>query len=81
MHRWRTVFESLELRKSEHRRQKGGSAGDAEEMIVLQKERVPKVVGESTVQEQNTRKQTVLIIPMNGQKLRVNGIISVPIAI
>ena len=39
MHRWRTVFESLELRKSEHRRQKGGSAGDTEEMIVLQKER------------------------------------------
>ncbi len=31
--------------------------------------------------EQNTRKQTVLIIPMSGQKLRVNGIISVPIAI
>ena len=42
---------------------------------------IPKAVGESTVQEQNTRKQTVLIIPMSGQKLRANGIISVPIAI
>ena len=39
VHRWRTVFESLELRKSEHKRQKGGSAGDTEETIILQKER------------------------------------------
>lgn len=39
MHRWRTVFESLKLRKSEHRRQKGGSAGDTEETIILQKKR------------------------------------------
>ena len=39
VHRWRTVFASLELRKSEHKRQKGGSAGDTEDAIILQKER------------------------------------------
>ena len=36
VHRWRTVFASLELRKSEHKRQKGGSAGDTEDAIILQ---------------------------------------------
>lgn len=39
VHRWRTVFDSLEVRKSEHKRQKGGSAGDTVQTIVLQKER------------------------------------------
>lgn len=39
VHRWRTVFEQLELRQEEHRRQAGGSAGTRTEQIVLQKER------------------------------------------
>lgn len=38
-HRWRTVFEQMELRQEEHRRQAGGSAGVRTEAIVLQKER------------------------------------------
>lgn len=38
VHRWRTVFEQLELRGEEHRRQAGGSRGTAGEQIVLQKE-------------------------------------------
>lgn len=39
VHKWRTVFEQLELRQEEHRRQAGGSAGARTEQIVLQKER------------------------------------------
>lgn len=39
VHRWRTVFEQLELRQEEHRRQAGGSAGTRTEQIILQKER------------------------------------------
>ena len=39
VHRWRTVFEHLELRQEEHRRQAGGSVGTRTEQIVLQKER------------------------------------------
>lgn len=39
VHLWRTVFEQLELRETEHRRQAGGSAGDQEEYLVLEKER------------------------------------------
>lgn len=38
VHRWRTVFEQLEMRQEEHRRQAGGSAGTGAEQIVLQKE-------------------------------------------
>lgn len=39
VHRWRTVFEQLEMRQEEHRRQAGGSAGTGAEQIVLQKEK------------------------------------------
>lgn len=39
VHRWRTVFEQLEMRQEEHRRQAGGSRGSQAEQIVLQKER------------------------------------------
>lgn len=39
VHRWRTVFEQLDIRSEEHRRQAGGSAGSREELVVLQKER------------------------------------------
>lgn len=39
VHLWRTVFEQMELRETEHRRQAGGSAGDQEEYLVLEKER------------------------------------------
>lgn len=39
IHRWRAVFEQLELKQEEHRRQAGGSAGARVEQIVLQKER------------------------------------------
>lgn len=39
VHRWRTVFEQLEMREEEHRRQAGGSAGTQTEQIVLQKKR------------------------------------------
>ncbi len=39
VHRWRTVFEQMELREEEHRRQAGGSRGTVREQIVLQKER------------------------------------------
>jgi len=39
VHRWRTVFEQLELRQEEHRRQAGGSSGTQEEQVVLEKER------------------------------------------
>lgn len=39
IHRWRTVFEQVELWQEEHRRQAGGSAGHQREQIVLQKER------------------------------------------
>lgn len=38
VHRWRTVFEQLEIRQEEHRRQAGGSAGSRTEQIVIQKE-------------------------------------------
>lgn len=38
VHRWRTVFEQMELRGEEHRRQAGGSRGTVREQIVLQKE-------------------------------------------
>ena len=38
VHRWRTVFEQVEMRQEEHRRQAGGSAGSRTEQIVLQKE-------------------------------------------
>lgn len=38
VHRWRTVFEQIEMRQEEHRRQAGGSAGSRTEQIVLQKE-------------------------------------------
>lgn len=38
VHRWRTVFEQIELRQEEHKRQAGGSAGSRTEQIVLQKE-------------------------------------------
>lgn len=38
VHRWRMVFEQLEMRQEEHRRQAGGSAGTRAEQIVLQKE-------------------------------------------
>ena len=38
VHRWRTVFEQLELRAEEHKRQAGGSRGNQTEQIVLQKE-------------------------------------------
>ena len=39
VHRWRAVFEQMELRESEHKRQAGGSKGTQAEQIVLQKER------------------------------------------
>lgn len=39
LHHWRTVFESLELRKEEHRRQAGGSSGTGIQAIRLEKER------------------------------------------
>ncbi len=39
VHRWRTVFEQLELFQEEHRRAAGGSVGNQTERIVLQKER------------------------------------------
>ncbi len=39
IHRWRTVFEQVELWQEEHKRQAGGSAGHQTEQIVLQKER------------------------------------------
>jgi len=39
VHRWRTVFEQLELREEEHRRQAGGSAGGQVQVITLEKER------------------------------------------
>ncbi len=39
VHRWRTVFEQLELFGEEHRRAAGGSGGNQTEQIVLQKER------------------------------------------
>lgn len=39
VHRWRTVFEHLELRQEEHKRQAGGSVGTRTEQIVIQKER------------------------------------------
>lgn len=38
VHRWRTVFEQMELLEEEHKRQAGGSAGARAEQIVLQKE-------------------------------------------
>lgn len=39
VHRWRTVYEQLEQRMEEHRRQAGGSAGSQSQTIVLEKER------------------------------------------
>lgn len=38
VHRWRTVFEQMELRSEEHRKQAGGSAGTQSEQIILEKE-------------------------------------------
>lgn len=37
--KWRTAYEQIGQRDSEHRRQAGGSAGAAEQQIVLEKER------------------------------------------
>lgn len=39
VHRWRTVFEQMEFRSEEHRKQAGGSAGTQDLQIVLEKER------------------------------------------
>lgn len=39
VHRWRTVYEELEQRAEEHRRQAGGSAGAQSQAIVLEQER------------------------------------------
>lgn len=39
VHRWRTVFEQLEVHIEEHRRQAGGSAGAGQQQITLEKER------------------------------------------
>lgn len=38
VHRWRTVFEQLELHREEHKRQAGGSAGAGIQQIILEKE-------------------------------------------
>lgn len=38
VHQWRTVFEQLELREEEHRKQAGGSAGSQSQAIILEKE-------------------------------------------
>lgn len=37
--RWRTAYEQIERRDSEHKRQAGGSAGTTEQQVVLEKER------------------------------------------
>lgn len=39
VHRWREVFEQLDLRVEEHKKQAGGSAGSQTEQIVLEKEK------------------------------------------
>lgn len=38
VHRWRTVFEQMDILQEEHKRQAGGSAGARTEQIILQKE-------------------------------------------
>lgn len=38
-HKWKTVFEQLELRETEHKRQAGGSAGAGSEKVILEKEK------------------------------------------
>jgi Uncharacterized protein conserved in bacteria len=38
VHRWRTVFEQMDILQEEHKRQAGGSAGVRTEQIILQKE-------------------------------------------
>lgn len=39
VHRWREVFEQLEVRNEEHKKQAGGSAGTQSEKVILEKER------------------------------------------
>ena len=39
VHKWKTVFEQLELRETEHKRQAGGSAGAGSEKVILEKEK------------------------------------------
>lgn len=38
IHRWRTAFEELDIRREEHKRQAGGSGGSQIQQIVLEKE-------------------------------------------
>ena len=38
VHRWRSVFEQLELRNEEHKKQAGGSAGTQSQKVILEKE-------------------------------------------
>lgn len=39
VHRWREIFEQLDLRVEEHKKQAGGSAGSQAEQIILEKEK------------------------------------------